>query len=77
MDTLTMVKKIISQQLNKPVEKILPESKIVDDLGADSLDVVEMTMSLEETFNLSIPDESNSSIVTVKDIVDFIDSQKK
>ena len=76
MDTFEKVRKLISEQLSKPIEKITPDTKIIDDLCADSLDIVEMLMSLEDTFNLTVPDEVASSIVTVKDIVDFIDNAK-
>lgn len=76
MDTFEKVRKLIGEQLNKPIEKITPDSKIIDDLGADSLDIVEMLMSLEDVFGLTVPDDVASSIATVKDIVEFIDSTK-
>lgn len=77
MDTFEKVRKLIGEQLVKPIEKITPDTKIIDDLGADSLDIVEMLMSLEDVFGLTIPDEIASSIATVQDIVDYIDSTKK
>ena len=56
-------------------EKVTLESEIIKDLGADSLDVVEMLLSLEENFNITVTDEQTDSIKTVKDIVDIIDNQ--
>ena len=76
MDTFERVRKLIGDQLCKPVEKITLDTKIIDDLGADSLDIVEMLMSLEEVFGLTISDEAATSIATVKDIVDYIESTK-
>ncbi|MBW2663158.1 MAG: acyl carrier protein [Deltaproteobacteria bacterium] len=66
------VKLIISDQLGVDLEKILPETHIVDDLGADSLDTVELIMSIEEEFNISISDKDMEKIETVKDIIDYI-----
>ena len=73
--TIDKVKKLISNQLNIAESKITEESKLVEDLGADSLDTVEMLMAFEEEFGISIPDEEAMKIKTVKDIVDIIDSR--
>lgn len=63
---------IISNQLGVDKEIVTPEANVVDDLGADSLDVVELVMALEEAFDLEIPDEDAEKIRTVKDILDYI-----
>ena len=73
--TIDKVKKLISNQLNIAESKITEESKLVEDLGADSLDTVEMLMAFEEEFGISIPDEEAMKIKTVKDIIDIIDSR--
>ena len=71
------VKEILSKQLNVEVSKIGPETNIATDLGADSLDLVEILMSLEDEFSISIPDEAIPGIKTVKDLVDYIENAKK
>lgn len=71
------IKKIISQQLSLPVSKITPESKLVEDLGADSLDVVELLMTLEEEFGITVSDEQASKMLTIQDIEDVISQIKK
>jgi len=63
---------IIANQLGVEKEIITPEAHVVDDLGADSLDVVELVMALEEAFDLEIPDEDAEKIRTVKDIFDYM-----
>ncbi len=69
------VKEIIAEQLGIEVDQIKPESKFVDDLGADSLDVVELIMAFEEAFNIEIPDEDAEKIQTVKDVIDYIQAK--
>jgi acyl carrier protein len=64
---------IIVNQLGVDKEIVTPEANVVDDLGADSLDVVELVMALEEAFDLEIPDEEAEKIRTVKDVFDYID----
>jgi acyl carrier protein len=66
------VKAIICEQLNVPEEDVVPEASFVDDLGADSLDQVELIMAMEEEFEISIPDEDAEKIRTVKDATDYI-----
>ncbi|GAB4267088.1 MAG: acyl carrier protein [Deferrisomatales bacterium] len=66
------VKKIIAEQLGVEMEKIVPEASFIDDLGADSLDTVELVMALEEEFDQEIPDEDAEKIRTVQDAVDYI-----
>jgi len=71
------VKEILVDQLDVNEDSITLESVITDDLGADSLDVVDLVMSLEEEFDVEIPDEDIESIKTVEDIVKFIESKKE
>jgi acyl carrier protein len=71
------VKSIIAEQLGVGEDEIKPESSFIDDLGADSLDIVELVMAMEEEFDVEIPDEQAESIKTVKDAVDYINSHKK
>ncbi|MEX1310245.1 MAG: acyl carrier protein [Candidatus Sulfomarinibacteraceae bacterium] len=68
------VKEIIVQQLGVDAEKVNPEASFVDDLGADSLDVVELVMAFEEEFDVEIPDEAAEKISKVKDAVEFLKS---
>ncbi|MBI3398100.1 MAG: acyl carrier protein [Deltaproteobacteria bacterium] len=71
------VKKIIVDQLGVTEEEVKPEVSFVDDLGADSLDTVEMVMAFEEEFNIEIPDEDAEKIKTVKDAIDYINKKAK
>lgn len=71
------VKSILAEQLNVKADKIKLESRIVEDLGADSLDVVELLMSVEDKFNVSVNDEEAVTLKTVKDIVDLLDRKVK
>ena len=66
------VKKIVSEQLGVDLEKVATESSFIDDLGADSLDTVELVMALEEEFDQEIPDEDAEKIRTVQDAIDYI-----
>ena len=66
------MKKIISEQLNVSEEDVVPGASFVDDLGADSLDQVELIMAMEEEFDLSISDEDAEKIATVQNAVDYI-----
>ena len=67
------VKNILIDQLDVEEEKVTPEASITDDLGADSLDIVDLVMSLEEEFDLEIPDDQVENIKTVGDIVKYIE----
>jgi acyl carrier protein len=69
------VKKIIAEQLSVSEEKVVPEASFVGDLGADSLDTVELVMALEEQFETEIPDEDAQKILTVKDAIDYVASR--
>ena len=66
------VQKIIAEQLSVSEDQVTSEASFVDDLGADSLDTVELVMALEEEFEIDIPDEEAEKIVNVKDAVDYI-----
>ena len=68
------VKKIIAEKLSVDLEEVLPEASFVDDLGADSLDLVELIMSMEEEFDIDISDEDAEQIATVKDAIAYINS---
>lgn len=74
-DILEKVKKIVSEQLEVKEEEVTPEASFASDLGADSLDVVELVMALEEEFDIEIPDEAAEDIATVQAAVDYIDKQ--
>lgn len=74
MATFDKVRELISKQLNRPVDEITEDKEIVKDLGADSLDVVEMLMGLEEEFNITVAEEDAGNIKTVGDIVKLIDN---
>lgn len=67
----------VASQLNVEEAKILPESSFIEDLGADSLDVVELVMALEDEFGITIPDDQSEKIATVGDAVAFIERQVK
>ncbi len=69
------VKKIIAEQLDVDESKLVPEASFVEDLGADSLDTVELVMALEEQFGTEIPDEDAQRIITVKDAIDYVASR--
>lgn len=71
------VQSMLADQLNIPKDKITMESDIINDLGADSLDVVELLMSLEDAFNLTVPDEMASQLHTIDAVVKFVEKNKK
>ncbi|GAB4132861.1 MAG: acyl carrier protein [Cyanobacteria bacterium J069] len=71
-EILTKVKKIVSEQLSVEESEVSPESNFANDLGADSLDTVELVMALEEEFDIEIPDEAAEGISTVQAAVDYI-----
>ena len=75
--TLDKVKQMLANQLNIQVEKIKEDSRLIEDLGADSLDMIEMLMSLEEEFGITVPDDKVEGLKTVENIVAFINSVKK
>ncbi len=69
------VKEIISKQLGIDLEKVIPEASFMDDLGADSLDTVELVMAFEEAFDVEIPDEDAEKILKVQDAIKYIESK--
>ena len=69
------IRKIIVEQLDVDEDKVTTDASITEDLGADSLDVVDLVMSIEESFDLEIPDEEVENIKTVGDIVKFIEAK--
>jgi len=69
------VKDILSKQLRIEIDTIEDSTNIMDDLGADSLDVVEVLMAIEEHFGISVPDEDVTTLKTVRDIADYIDAK--
>lgn len=71
-DVAEKVKNIICEQLDVPIEDVVSAASFVDDLGADSLDQVELIMAMEEEFDLSISDEDAEKIATVQDAIDYI-----
>ncbi|MDI6744350.1 MAG: acyl carrier protein [Thermodesulfovibrionales bacterium] len=70
------VKEIISKQLGVNASEVMPEASFVEDLGADSLDTVELVMAFEESFGIEIPDEDAEKITKVKDAIAYINSKK-
>ena len=74
-DILGKVQKIVSEQLGVDVAEVKPEASFANDLGADSLDTVELVMALEEEFDIEIPDEAAEGIGTVQAAVDFIEEK--
>lgn len=75
MSTPEKVKGIIAEQLGVKPEEVTPEAKFIDDLGADSLDTVELVMALEEEFGIEIPDEEAEKLVTVGDALRYIEQK--
>jgi acyl carrier protein len=66
------IKQIIAEQLGLNEDEIIEEASFIDDLGADSLDIVELVMAMEEEFEMEIPDEDAEKIATVKDVIDYV-----
>ncbi len=77
MSTFDRVKKVVVEQLEVAEDEVTPQASFVDDLGADSLDVVELVMGLEEEFDVEIPDEDAEKITTVQEAVNYIDEKAK
>ncbi|MCB9027042.1 MAG: acyl carrier protein [Bdellovibrionaceae bacterium] len=71
------VQKIIEEQLGVDSERVKPEASFIDDLGADSLDIVELVMAMEEAFDLEIPDEEAEKLKTVQDVYSYIEGKGK
>jgi acyl carrier protein len=77
MSVAERVKQIIVEQLGVDESQVDPNASFVDDLGADSLDIVELVMAFEEAFDIDIPDEDAEKITTVKQAIDYIEAKKK
>ena len=75
MSVEAKVKEIIAKQLGVDSDKVTSEASFVDDLGADSLDTVELVMAFEESFNVEIPDEDAEKILKVQDAISYIDGK--
>ncbi len=69
------IKEVVVEQLSVNPDEVKPEAKFVEDLGADSLDVVELVMALEEKFDIEIPDDEAEKIGTVQDVLDYIENK--
>ncbi len=74
MSNLDKIKEIIVEQLGVEADQVVAEASFVNDLGADSLDTVELIMAFEEEFGVEIPDEEAEKIKTVKDVLDYIEA---
>ena len=75
-ETADRVKKIVVEHLGVEGDKVTEEASFIDDLGADSLDIVELVMAFEEEFGVEIPDDAAEKITTVKDAISYIDTHK-
>ena len=73
---IEQIKDLLAKQLRIDVAKINDDSNILEDLDADSLDIVEMLMGIEDNFGINVPDEDVASLKTVKDVADYIESHK-
>ncbi len=71
------VKEIVAEQLGRDVNEVSNEASFIDDLGADSLDIVELVMAMEDEFGIEIPDEEAEKIKTVKDVIEYIKAHTK
>ena len=77
MATLDDLKKLLAENLEVPEETIKPESKLKEDLGADSLSLVEIAMDIEEDYDISISDEAAEKFITVQDVIDYLNKEGK
>ncbi len=71
------IREIIVDQLGVPAGQVVPEASFIDDLGADSLDIVELVMALEEAFDLEIPDDHAEKIRTIQDAISYVDERTR
>jgi len=76
-DIADKIKRIVVEHLGVDEAKVTPEASFIDDLGADSLDAVELVMAFEEEFDVEIPEDAAEKIATVKDAIDYIEKQKQ
>ena len=77
MDIAEKVKEIVSQQLDVDIAEVKPEAQFIEDLGADSLAIVELVLAFEEQFEIDIPDEDTEKIATVGDAINYIQEHMK
>ena len=77
IDIAAKIKEIVVEHLGVDAAKVTPEASFIDDLGADSLDTVELVMAFEEAFNVEIPEDAAEKIATVKDAIEYITSHGK
>lgn len=77
MEVPAKVKEVIVEQLGVDAERVKSEASFIDDLGADSLDIVELVMAMEEEFDIEIPDEEAEKLKTVNDVVTYLKSKGK
>ena len=74
-ETVSKIKALIAEQLSVDIEKVTDEASFIDDLGADSLDTVELVMALEEEYGVEIPDDDVENVTTVKDVIAYIEDR--
>ncbi len=75
MSVLEKIKEIVAEQLDVDPEEVVPEASFVDDLGADSLDLTELIMAMEDEFGMEIDDEEAQKLRTVQDVIDYIEAK--
>ena len=75
-EIIERIKSIIVEQLGVSLEEVTPEASFIEDLGADSLDIVELIMALEEEYDIEIPDEDAEKIQTVQDVINYVESRQ-
>ena len=76
-EVVSKVKSIVVDHLGVEESRVTPDSKFIDDLGADSLDTVELVMAFEEAFGVEIPDDAAETIITVQNAIDYLEKNKK
>lgn len=77
MSTFEQIRDIVADTLGVPADSVTMDSSFIDDLGADSLDIVQFINTVEETYDFNIPDEDSEKMKTVEDVVNYIDQHKK
>ena len=75
-ETVEALKALVAESLGISADEIVASASFIDDLGADSLDIVELVMAIEKSFDIEIPDEDAEKIATVQDAIDYVSSQK-